>query len=242
MRWIYFSPHFDDAILSCGGLIWQQAASGMPVEIWTICAGDPPVGELSPFAEMLHRQWRSGSASETVALRRVEDRIAARRVSAVTQHFSIPDCIYRRSKTGDALYSKSVFVRVRKSEFELVDEIAKMLKARIKPQDTLVCPLAIGGHVDHVITRRAVEKLGRKGLYYADIPYYLNYPNKLKYRAKGLNAVHNAVEAEALHPWQNAIADYASQMSGLFKSDADMRARMEEYWSRTRGINLWKVV
>ena len=28
MRWIYLSPHFDDAVLSCGGLIWEQTHSG----------------------------------------------------------------------------------------------------------------------------------------------------------------------------------------------------------------------
>jgi LmbE family N-acetylglucosaminyl deacetylase len=33
MRWIYLSPHFDDAVLSCGGLIFDQAQAGTPVEI-----------------------------------------------------------------------------------------------------------------------------------------------------------------------------------------------------------------
>jgi len=40
MRWIYISPHFDDAVLSCGGLIWEQTHKGITVEIWTVCAGD----------------------------------------------------------------------------------------------------------------------------------------------------------------------------------------------------------
>jgi len=42
MHWIYLSPHLDDAVLSCGGIIWQQVQSGHQVEIWTICAADPP--------------------------------------------------------------------------------------------------------------------------------------------------------------------------------------------------------
>jgi LmbE family N-acetylglucosaminyl deacetylase len=50
MRWIYLSPHFDDAVLSCGGLIFEQARQGIPIEIWTIFAGNPPPGPLSMFA------------------------------------------------------------------------------------------------------------------------------------------------------------------------------------------------
>ncbi|MBA4379671.1 MAG: PIG-L family deacetylase, partial [Anaerolinea sp.] len=57
MRWIYISPHLDDAVLSCGGLIWEQSHAGTQVEIWTVCTGDPPEGPLSPFAEVLHAEW-----------------------------------------------------------------------------------------------------------------------------------------------------------------------------------------
>ena len=49
--WIYLSPHFDDAVLSCGWLIWQQAQAGQRVEIWTVCAGEIPPGPLTPFAQ-----------------------------------------------------------------------------------------------------------------------------------------------------------------------------------------------
>jgi len=46
---LYF-PHFDDAVLSCGGLIWEQTQKGIPVEIWTVCAGDAPPGSPSMLA------------------------------------------------------------------------------------------------------------------------------------------------------------------------------------------------
>jgi hypothetical protein len=35
MRWIYLSPHLDDAALSAGGLIYEQTQAGIQVEIWT---------------------------------------------------------------------------------------------------------------------------------------------------------------------------------------------------------------
>ena len=41
MRWIYISPHLDDAVLSAGGLLYDQAQKGIPVEIWTVVCGYP---------------------------------------------------------------------------------------------------------------------------------------------------------------------------------------------------------
>jgi LmbE family N-acetylglucosaminyl deacetylase len=60
MPWIYLSPHFDDVALSCGGLVWEQTQIGEMVSIWTVCAGEPPLGDLSPFAKELHSRWEVG--------------------------------------------------------------------------------------------------------------------------------------------------------------------------------------
>ncbi|NTV35511.1 MAG: PIG-L family deacetylase, partial [Anaerolineaceae bacterium] len=74
MHWIFLSPHFDDAVFSCGGLIYEQVQQGDQVEIWTICAGDLPEGQLSPFAEELHARWTTGR--ETISSRAAEDQLA----------------------------------------------------------------------------------------------------------------------------------------------------------------------
>ncbi len=70
-------PHLDDAVLSAGGLIYDQAQSGMPVEIWTIMTGYPPEGEFSQFAQLQHYMWGFPSAASAVTARRQEDRNAA---------------------------------------------------------------------------------------------------------------------------------------------------------------------
>src|SRR5512136_66244 len=82
MRWIYLSPHFDDAVLSCGGLIHEQACQGLQTEIWTIFAGDPPPGPLSEFAQQTHVLWGITSGEDMVAMRRAEDITAAGIVDA----------------------------------------------------------------------------------------------------------------------------------------------------------------
>jgi LmbE family N-acetylglucosaminyl deacetylase len=101
MRWIYISPHFDDAVLSCGGLIWEQTQASIPVEIWTINAGDPPLETVSELITRVHAMWKTGSPQETVRQRRIEDQNAAKQVGAKLIHYPMVDAIYRSSNLGD---------------------------------------------------------------------------------------------------------------------------------------------
>ncbi len=100
MRWIYLSPHLDDAVLSAGGLIYEQAQAGLPVEIWTFMCGYPPDAEVSPFAQLTHAHWGFSSAEETIRMRREEDKRAAALLGATPLHFDFLDCIYRRGADG----------------------------------------------------------------------------------------------------------------------------------------------
>ncbi len=240
MRWIYLSPHLDDAILSAGGLIWEQTHTGIPVEIWTICAGNPPSEELSEMAAKLHQKWGGDSPLDTVRLRRAEDQNAARRVGAATLHLPIPDCIYRRSKTGSLYYPDEVFTAPNPAEQALVEQIRAMLAERLTRHDTVVCPLTIGGHIDHRITRAAAEQLGRPLWYYADIPYLIDHPAELPSAASGLSPKNFFTSQQGLSAWQEAIAVYASQLSGLFDDEQDMRQKIREYCQRNNGVLLWE--
>ena len=105
MVWIYLSPHLDDAALSCGGLIKQQTQAGERVEVWTVCAGEPPDGPLSMFAQVLHKRWGI-SDLRVVTERRREDLNGLEILGASVKHFSVPDAIYRRHpKTNEILYN-----------------------------------------------------------------------------------------------------------------------------------------
>ena len=158
MRWIYISPHLDDAVLSAGGFIYEQTRAGNPIEIWTIVCGYPPPGELTPFAQLLHQQWGTGTAEETVRLRRGEDMQAISIVGAKAIHFDVPDCIYRRGPDGDPLYL-DIFVQPHEAEAHLPDQIAQFIAPRLETDDRVICQLGIGGHVDHILVRQAAERL-----------------------------------------------------------------------------------
>ena len=239
MRWIYLSPHFDDAVLSCGGLIWQQAQKGMHVEIWTVCAGDAPPGPLSLLAMECHQQWGIESAEDLVATRRIENQEAAALVGAETVNFSIPDCIYRRYPTGELLYPVEVFAPIHPFEKNLDVDIAAALTSELQPDDMIVSPLAIGGHLDHKLTRQAAEHLGHPIWFYADIPYLINRPEELVPATEGLKETLYPISKKGLGNWQSGIAAYATQTLMLFESAEKMQEVIRTYWENQRGIQLW---
>jgi LmbE family N-acetylglucosaminyl deacetylase len=239
MRWIIISPHFDDAVLSCGGLLWEAAKKGVSVEIWTICAGYPESGELSELASRIHAQWRTGNVSETVDLRRAEDRAAAAEVGATVRHFSIPDCIYRTDGSGAFLYPGDVFDPPHTADTGWPERIAGELASQLVREDLLLCPLTVGHHVDHVLTRAAVERLQIPVSYYADIPYLLHFPEELPAVAQGLRESTQPISARGLFAWQRGVAAYASQMRMLFGNEPEMRRQIRAYWSVDRSARLW---
>ena len=239
MRWIYISPHLDDAVLSAGGFIYEQTQAGNPVEIWTIVCGFPPPGELTPFAQVMHYQWGTGTAEETVKLRRAEDVEAAGIVGAKTVHFDVPDCIYRRGPDGEPLYL-DIFVQPHAAESHLPDQIAQTIAASLQPDDQIICQLGIGGHVDHILVRQAVERLNRPLWYTADIPYLLWKPEVLVPQVTGMKESLHPITEAGLRAWIEATLTYKSQLSSLFDSTEQMQEDIRSYCSERGGFLLWK--
>jgi len=240
MRWIYLSPHFDDAVLSCGGLIWEQTHAGIAVEIWTICAGNVPAGPVSEYAAGMHKDWKTGGSQETVDLRRIEDQNAARRVGATVEHLKFPDSIYRRSNTGALFYPENVFTDPHPRETHLAEDVSREVSTRLSQYDTLVCPLAVGGHVDHRITRVAAELLNRPLWYYADVPYILRHPDTLAPAIDNMTSKTFFISPKGLRAWEDSVAAHASQISSLFVDEQDMRQRIKEYAQTSSGLPLWE--
>ena len=109
MRYIYFSPHLDDTILSAGGLISDQTKAGIQVEIWTFMSGVPDEERLTDFAQLMHKTWGMTTARQTIQIRREEDRQATSRVGAKAVHGLVASVglalqlLYRLSVRGAAI-------------------------------------------------------------------------------------------------------------------------------------------
>ena len=241
MRYIYFSPHLDDAILSAGGLIYDQTQAGHSVEIWTFMCGFPDGTELTDFAKHLHELWGTNSAEETIRVRRAEDQKAAAMIGAKAVHFDFLDCIYRRGKNGEFLYPDTI-IGSNPAEADLPAQVAQTMIAWLKPDDFIITQLAVGGHVDHLVVRNAAELLHRSIEWIADIPYLLNDPDDLAPKTAGMKDSTQPVSEAGLKVWQDAIEIYASQFSTLFDSPEIMRQKISGYWAERKGIRFWKPI
>lgn len=242
MRWIYLSPHLDDVILSCGGLIREQTYSKTQVEIWTICAGDPPSEELSAFAQTLHANWGTGMDAST--LRRNEDIAACRIVGARYRHLPFLDCIYRQSTDGSWLYpsEESIFGELSMEDAPTIFTLRTFLATILKTDDILVIPLSVGNHVDHQWVRMAAEELKQPLFYYADAPYIMRHPEKISEAAQTFQSQLYNFPLNSLAAWQDSSQVYGSQLGVLFGGVEKMRSSINLYYQKENGIRLWKPV
>lgn len=235
----YLSPHLDDAVLSCGGLIAKQTSEGEPVTVVTICAGDPPSGSLSAFARELHTRW--GEEGDPMATRRSEDRLACDYLGASVVHLDIPDAIYRKSLDGEALYPSEAAIinSIYSQEKSLVDRLTSILVKVCPSEARIYCPLAIGGHVDHRLTRRSAELLGRKLWYFHDLPYAARdgrIPSDFELPLG--NEVVVQLTSEEIEMWVMAVAMYSSQISTFWSEDEAIREELHAYHDVSGGIQL----
>ncbi|MGB9640735.1 MAG: PIG-L deacetylase family protein [Anaerolineales bacterium] len=241
MQFIFLSPHFDDVVFSCGGLIWELRQQGNPVEIWTICGGKPELNHISPFASQLHKRW--GVDKDAVSIRRKEDRIAAKILGVKRHLFSIPDCIYRHADDGTFYYltEASLFGELDVREQATIDWLAREITRQISPGAQLIAPLAVGNHVDHQLTRLAAEIVDHHLWYYADVPYILTTAD---WREKWLTGFRSALQVTlsvpALQYWGEAALAYRSQISTFWQDENDLRKDFEHLNRQGEGGNLWQ--
>ena len=238
---IYLSPHLDDAVLSCGGHIWQQRQAGERVLVVTIFASAPASSaQLSPFARRLHTRW--GHVVHAVAERREENLAALALLDVRAKHWPYPDCIYRRTPDGRFPYAseEALWGEIHPTEEALVKALTTQLQVLPLGRDgTVYAPLGVGHHVDHQIVRRAVEASIHTPIFYEDFPY-----------AENPRAVQAALEEgrwqarlvplseETLETKIAAIACYHSQLSTFWADLAEMAAAVRSFAEQTGGSGL----
>ncbi|MCS6871805.1 MAG: PIG-L family deacetylase [Anaerolineae bacterium] len=262
-RHIYLSPHFDDAVFSCGGQIAQLARRGDSVAIYTVMAGDPPEGFApTAFTDELHARWGCGMAAEqALAARRAEDRAAAAVLGASLSFGSFADAIYRVSKTtGTPLYasSEAIFSDVHPDDPatpEALEQTFLTIYPQLTSDVTLYAPLGVGHHVDHQLVRAMALRLAarfrlRNAYFYEDFPYARNG------EAVRLRAVSELAQALRAHPEHfgfrvvphrvviddealarkiKASTCYRSQVSSFWADLNDLERVFREYHALSKG-------
>jgi LmbE family N-acetylglucosaminyl deacetylase len=250
---VYLSPHLDDAALSCGGLIHQQAKAGSPPLVVTLFSGQPPSDtQLSAFARWQHERW--GHPDEVLPVRWSEDQSALAVLGADYLRLNYRDCIYRGREHGDDpvwyyASEEALFGPVHPAEQGLPDELAAALSEFIPtPQGvTLYAPVTAGNHVDHQLTFAAALILKAHGwqvCFYEDYPYVESdgaLAAALVARgAEGWQSMVTPLDEDDLAAKVEAIACYVSQLGTLFGGPAAMRERVRGFVSLVGGERLWE--
>ena len=238
-KWIYLSPHLDDAIYSCGGLIHQQAQLGAEVEIWTIFSGQFDPNRLTPFAKDIHNRW--GTGLDSIKARRSEDEKACEILGVTPRHFEFRDVIYRFKENGSAeiIEDNDLFRAYDKADDPFMESIQFTLQQAMKKEENMqICaPLSLGGHIDHQIVRRAADKLELDTplYYFVDFPYIVRTQGQVP----NLPKKEFELSESDINFWCKGIALYGSQVSTFWDDVADIHSEIYPYWQKGGGSCLW---
>ena len=217
---LFLSPHFDDAVGACSGAIQRLRAAGQTVRVITLFT--TLAQPLSDFARRLHADW---GLDDPMPSRLAENERACGILGCQPETLNFPDAIYRRSKTGVPLYDTFDALKAEPAADDagLAERIAAAIEARYgKDTSTLYCPLSVGNHVDHVVTRRSGEILRARGwnvVFYHDF-FYDSFAEPTRFDAadRQFSTGTLRLTRNELRMAETAIAAYDSQIAPLFGS------------------------
>jgi LmbE family N-acetylglucosaminyl deacetylase len=197
------SPHMDDAVLSCSGLI----AGARAAAVITVFAGFP-----APHTAVTEWDRESGFADgdDVVAIRRAEDRAALARLGAKPVWLDFLDSQYVLDPLQPATPS----------------EVAVTLRAALGDlkADTIALPLGLS-HTDHECTHEACVLLLRESpelaanwVAFTDVPYRALHARQAADRLDQLAALGYDLEPFSLDLGDRkaqALGEYPSQLRAL---------------------------
>jgi len=218
---IYLSPHADDAVLSCGGQLFERAQRGERVLVATVFTADVPSDlALSAFAASTLAAWGL-SRERVMAQRRAEDAAATSVLGVELRHLGLVDAMFRgdargpRYRTWDALRH----ARARDDQPAL-GRVAAAL-ARIPRAPFIAAPLA-AGHVDHRLVRHAAEQVfGPRLMLYEDLPYAQSRLRRWRALDAALRAETVVVSTPGRAAKRRALACYLSQQGVALAQGAE---------------------
>lgn len=258
---LFLSPHYDDAVLSCGGLIHKLVGEGKRVVVRTIMGGAPSPDAIpdTPITRSLHTRWAAGE--NPVTARIAEDEAAVTSLGAKAEHLVYwMDCIYRVSRKGEPLYGTEASLW---RQIHPDDVAGQLLPTMVLgPNDVIqgiYAPMGVGQHVDHLIVRNWAIEL-RKQYPWVALKFYEEYPyietaGAVDEAMKFFTAHDPPLKLEAeLVPLQEAdvaakvkaVGFYTSQISSFWADavamDAGIRATLARTGNGQPAERLWNII
>ena len=241
-RLLAISPHLDDAALSVGGIVARAVENGADVVVGTVFTADAPhPAASSPIVEELNKLWNLGPSP--IASRRSEDFAAVSALGARVIHGGLLDAIYRTDRERNCLYPTRTDVFSGPShEDDIFPALNRLFADWIEDfqPDSILCPLAVGRHVDHVVTSESFRTiaLGRNlnAFLYEDFPYSIGrFPPRFP---DSVEAALARTKWTVTHPESvsvdvsakiDAILKYDSQINELFANAQEFQIVLKRY-------------
>ncbi len=212
------SPHLDDAVLSCAGLI----AGAPATTVLTVFAGYPPVrdattpGEFLPGTTSWDQACGFAAGDDVVGLRRAEDRAALAHLGALPHWLDFLDNQYVVDP-GESAQPADIAAGIRAA-------IAVLQPA------TIAFPLGLE-HTDHQRTHEGCllllqefPELAQHWVAFIDVPYRAVYRAQADQRLARLRELGYALEPLSFDLGGRKIAaldEYPSQLKALAESTAN---------------------
>jgi LmbE family N-acetylglucosaminyl deacetylase len=198
--WLIISPHFDDAVLSCGHLLAKNPGA----VVATICGGIAAPG-VPASTWWDRRSWKS--ARDATLGRRQEDFEALECLNAVQAFADVLDVTYRGHDDDASVFATAIG--------DILDRF---------DAEHIAIPLAARAHIDHELTRDgALTALRTRGLanvfFYADLPYFVGRDTDRIARALSAIPVPQAPAHDSENELKReAVTKYRSQTPLLRRS------------------------
>jgi glycosyltransferase involved in cell wall biosynthesis/LmbE family N-acetylglucosaminyl deacetylase len=244
---LFFSPHLDDAALSCGGMIHSLVSEKDTVKVITVFAGDANA-ELSAFARHLHAKWQS--ATNLFDQRRQEDAKALSELGVKDfEQWNFAEAPYRRGAGGNYVYGTYEELRgqLANEDQTLKKLITEKILTRLEevPETTILYfPLSLGRHVDHQMLFAVGLELNAAGKH---VRFYEDYPYAEAYdpESQELNWLPRTVSIP-IEPKLRAASAYSTQLRGLGGSVRNLKKRLHAFGSaegrRSISERYWEVL
>jgi len=228
---IFFSPHADDVVLSCGGTIHSLLSQSKPVEVIGVFAGTPDAQHYSALARHLHTKWRL--PLNPIEERWREDTVAMNELGITrVERWGFVEAPYRNSVDGRPLYAvnEEIVGHPADEDRELRDLVAQKIRMhvdKLPETSVLYFPLSLGDHVDHRILFEIGLELCASG---SQVRFYEDYPYAEEYKVNGSrNKWRAEVIPVTIETKLRAACSYASQLRGLGGSPSALEKRLHSF-------------
>lgn len=249
-KFLFVSPHLDDAVYSAGGLISYLVSKKADVTVVNVFSKAQEPSTVS--AKKFMRDCGFDSAEKFFLARRNEDSKVAQFLKIKILNLGFTDALWRKKPRLGMLaeligkvipeiihvYPTYRFHikngKVASQDRDLSVKISEKIKQATRKDSNIqvFCPLAIGSHIDHIIVRNVISDLNLDTIYWADFPYLLDHDDQLEFIKLG-----KLIKL----PFSNfdkqlkikLIKMYKTQLNAIF-SDNSLQVPAETYYYKTK--------